>query len=114
MAEDYMVVTFAPTGEVSAMHRDAFSLSFLGKQEVKRASEITFNEDTQLWDVYLPTGAQVHDGDAWFSPARARGFETYNGARAFEVRWLEACALYSVDPLGKEGIEAASKLRGVA
>jgi hypothetical protein len=108
--KDFMVITFTGAGEVSAMHRDEFSLGFLGKQEIKRASEIKFNDDTQLWDVALP-GIAVHGETPWLTIAPAMGFKTYNGARKFEVLWLEHCALEQVDPLAERGSEIAYHLR---
>lgn len=110
-SDNFMVIDFDPSGAASAMHRDSFSLGFLGKQEIKRASEIKFNESTQKWDVYLPTGAQVHDADAWFAAAPACGFNKYDTARKFEVLWLEHCALQSIAPLDPKGISLAQELR---
>lgn len=109
--QDFMVITFSGTGEVSAMHRDEMPLGFLGKQEIKRASEIKFNDGTQLWDVELPTGTKVHDADVWATTAPATGFRTYNGARKFEVLWLEHAALEQVQPLSERGVQIAQTLR---
>ncbi len=106
--EDFMVVNFSATGMVTAMHRDAFDLGFLGKQSVSRASEIKFNEDTQLWDVYLPVD---YHRMQWHAIDAACGFAGYNEARQFEVKWLENCALNSVEPLRPAGIAIAALLR---
>lgn len=98
-----MVYDFSPTGEVSGLHRDAFSLAFLGKQVIKRASEISFNADSQLWDVVLP---------GFGSPAGgAAGFDSYDTARKFEAEWLDTCRMCSVLPMSAEGTLAARDLR---
>jgi hypothetical protein len=103
-AADFMVINFEATGEVTAMHRDEFSLGFLGKQQIERASEIKFNEETQKWDIYLPQPEDgPYPGMQWVTCAEGMGFAEYNGARRFEVLWLETCALYSVNPLSGDG-----------
>lgn len=109
MSTDFMVLSFSDTGEVSALHRDEFDIGFLGKQEIKRASEILFNELSQKWAVHLPD----HDGNYGLPPIRAaKGFVTYKQARDFEVEWLEHCALQGVEPISLMGIAIANTLRG--
>lgn len=107
---DFMVITFDPAGSASAMHRDEFPLGFLGKQQITRASEIKFNEDSQLWDVALP-GIQVHETETWVTVEAAMGFASYDEGRKFEVLWLEHCALQSIAPLSEDGQELAKALR---
>jgi hypothetical protein len=104
MSTDFMVVSFSPQGEVNALHRDQFSLGFLGAQKIERASEIKFNEQSQRWDIYLP------DGDRWVTIPSATGFHEYNQAREFEVEWLETCALESVAPLSSQGVDIACRI----
>lgn len=94
-----MVYDFSPEGGVSGLHRDTFSLAFLGKQAIKRASEIVFNEESQLWDVVLPE----HDAPA----PEAAGFDSYDTARRFEAAWLDACRLHSIEPMSVSGRIAA-------
>lgn len=110
MTTDFMVVNIDPTGTVRAMHRDEFNLGFLGKQEIKRASEIKFDEGNQLWDIYIPPkdGLPV---EQWHTFIYIRGFSTYKKARDFEVLWLEHCALECIVPLSSCGMELAEKLR---
>ena len=101
MATDtnFMVIDIAPTGEVSAMHREQFPLAFLGNQKIERASEIKFDEESQLWDVALPRdGAAERSAVYWRVVDEARGFASYDVARKFEVRWLEECKLARVAP----------------
>lgn len=109
-AEDFMVVSFEPTGEVHAMHRDDFDLGFLGKQEVARASEIKFHEESQKWDICMPPGAGV-PVEQWQTFPALQGFAGYNEARKFEVKWLEHVALKGVPALSDAGRELARDLR---
>lgn len=107
---DFMVISIDPAGAASAMHRDDFPLGFLGKQKIARASEIKFNDSSQLWDIYAP----YRDGDPvedWHTFYYIREFKTYDSARRFEVLWMEHCALQSIAPLSTEGKQLAERLR---
>lgn len=106
MAQD-IVINFDATGRVEGMHRDEFSLDFLGHQRITRASEIKFNEATQLWDIYFPFA------NGWHTIAPACGFSGYNVARDFEVALLNACRLEGIDPLSYAGEALATQLRGL-
>lgn len=100
-----MVIDFRPDGAVEAMHRDRFNLGFLGKQSIKRASEILFDEETQAWDIHIAVGSEfilVED---------AKGFADYDEARKMEVRWLEYCRLHDLEPTSTEGINLLKVLR---
>lgn len=105
MQSQLMVIDFRPDGAVEAMHRDKFNLSFLGKQTVKRASEIIFDDDTQKWDIHLAVGSD------FVRIAEARGFENYDDARKMEVRWLEFARLHDFEPTSNEGINLLNVLR---
>ncbi len=54
MESAHHVIDFLPNGHVEAMHNDAFTLAFLGRQNIERATEIKFNEESQKWDIHLP------------------------------------------------------------
>lgn len=96
------VISFGAEGTATAMHKDEFPLGFLGKQSISRASEIIFNEDTQLWDIHLPIGKE---GDiSWARFGVCAGFNGYDLARKIEVDWFEQSRLHSVHPLSTEGI----------
>lgn len=87
------VVSISPAGVARSMHNDAFPLSFLGEQEITRASEIIWNKDNQSWDIWFILG-----GDA-VEPAREySGFESYEAARDFEVQVMNRCAEMDVKP----------------
>lgn len=105
-----MVIDFRPNGEVEAMHRDVFDLGFLGKQTIRRATDIRHDEATQKWAIHL---ADMHaDGPETFSLVdEAQGFETYDDARRMEVRWLEMCRLHSLQPRSPEGLTMLTVLR---
>lgn len=95
MSKEY-VIDVGATGKVTALHNDQFSLSFLGAQKIQRASDIRFNEETQLWDIYLRDEAGVE-----YQPTPAlSGFDTYDGARTFEVQAL--------NHIRKSGLRAGS------
>lgn len=100
-----MVVSFAASGAVSAMHRDSFPLGFLGSQRIERASEIIFDEVTQKWDLH------VRVGDEFVPVQEAKGFDGYEGARGMEVRWFEMARLHGVAPTSAEGIQILNVLR---
>jgi hypothetical protein len=105
LADARMVIDFRVTGEVEAMHRDSFNLGFLGKQAITRASDIRYDEDTQLWDIH------VADGEGFAEVAGAKGFSTYDEGRRMEVRWFEACRLNCITPLSTEGLAMLAVLR---
>lgn len=103
-----MVISVAATGVVEAMHRDTFPLGFLGKQSVQRASEIVFDEDSQLWDLRIRVGSE-------FVPVNeARGFESYETARSVEVRWLELARLHGISPTSPDGVHILCMIRAAS
>lgn len=106
MKTDYCVIDFSASGEVSAMHRDEFPLGFLGRQTIARASEIMFDESTQLWDIWLIEGDPVPR-----LAAGARDFPTYDTARKAEVAWLEAARLNDVHPMSAQGLALLAAIR---
>ncbi len=87
-----LVIDFAPTGHVESMYSDEFSLGFLGPQKVRRASHILFDEDTQSWSIALVS----KDGT---SKLLQCGFATYEGARRYEVDYLNRCRIDGGDPM---------------
>lgn len=103
----HMVIDFRADGQAQAMHRDGFPLAFLGKQTVRRASEIRFDEATQDWFVELLDD----DGNALPVVDEARGFDTYDEGRKMEVRWLEMSRMHGLEPLSPEGITLLRVLR---
>lgn len=105
-AMENLVISFAPTGTVTALHMDAFDLGFLGRKDTYRQTDIVFNSSTQLWDlVYLEDGHSPH------CDSRLEGFESYETARQVEVRWLNACRLASLNPVGIVGLDIMSDIR---
>ena len=92
-----IVIDIAPGGQAQGMNFDQFDLGILGKKKITRASEIIFNETTQLWDVWLP-GADK---------ASVTGFSGYDIARSFEVDWLQGCRKAQIDPRSMEGADMA-------
>jgi hypothetical protein len=83
-----VILDFTPDGRAQALHRDDFDLGFLGLKKVERATDIRFNEKTQLWDICLP------DGQGGFEAIPdSMGLPSYETARNVEVDWLDGCRL---------------------
>lgn len=120
MDKPMMVISFEPTGEVNAMHRDEFPLGFLGRQEISRASEIIFDDKSQKWGIYVSTNGLpdplpltragtpdfqfiLYDG--------AHDIDGYNTARDIEVRWLEEVALAGISVHTEASINILKSIR---
>lgn len=111
-----MVISVGADGSVSGMHFDAFNLAFLGERDVRRASELMFNEDTQLWDIHLVTYSDSMDGKRRSSVTEppipeAQGFTSYEECRDIEVRWLQGCRLAGVVPTSHRGVRILAMAR---
>ena len=78
-----MVIDFTESGTAEALHFDEFPLGFLGEMEVRRASEILFNRNTQSWDVHVY-------GEP-YDPLLIKDFPGYDIARQFEVQFVQTC-----------------------
>lgn len=102
-----MVIDFRPDGGVEAMHRDTFPLGFLGKQAIRRASDIRHQESDDTWTIFLATDKP----EEFVEVPQARGFPTYEAARRMEVRWLEYARLHQVHPMSTEGLALLNVLR---
>lgn len=94
-----VVIEFDADGQATAMHRDNFPLSILGKMQVKRASDIRFNELSQLWDIWL----MRDNGQEWLC-SDAQGLVAYDVARSVEVAWLDNCMKRGLDPKSECGV----------
>jgi len=98
-----IIIDIPPNGKATALHFDEFPLTFLGEVAVTRATEITFDNRSQLWQVILP-------GQRAAYPV-CQGFLTYQQARHFEVDWLTHCQLAGVAPLSSPGEQLAQTRR---
>lgn len=102
-----MIIDFTPDGQVQAMHRDGMDLGFLGAKSITRASDIKFNEATQLWDIWL-----ILEGEPLpCLVTEAKGFPAYDVARSCEVYWLDQCRLGAIDPVSVEGRSTLNEFR---
>ena len=90
-------------GTVEGLHFDQFDLGFLGPKTVTRASEIVYNEATQLWDVVLPGQSKAFNA--------VTGFSGYDIARRFEVEWLQGCRKEGIPPISVPGEFIAIMIR---
>jgi len=108
---DVAVINFAPDGSVDMMHTDKISLGHLGRQHIRRATEIAFNDDTQLWDiVYLDWSEET---PRLCHRDEANGFAGYEIARQVEVKWLTLARLEGVEPLSERGLAHLRQARTV-
>lgn len=103
-----LVIDFKNDGSVASLHTDAFDLGFLGDKKVYRQTDIVFNSDTQLWDMdYLINGNPQYR----FIGQELSGFESYETARAYEVRWLNACRLAGMNPASNMALCLMKQIR---
>lgn len=109
------VIDIGIDGTATAMHNDKIDLSFLGKQEITRATEIKFCEDCQKWGIFLPKKwdeSLTKEGEfSVMVDDAARNFDTYEGARKVEVAWLNASRLANVSPSSYTGISILQATR---
>lgn len=87
------VIEFGADGRVEAMHNDKMNLDFLGPQRVTRASEILWDENDQVWAVWL-----VRQDSSLMRIDSLGTFTSYDSARKAEVAWLNACRRSGVAP----------------
>lgn len=103
------VIDFLPSGEVEALHNDGFSLSFLGKQSIRRATEIAFDPEAQAWAIALPDPLSAFDG--YIVVEGGEGFATYEDARRVEVFWLNRCRVLGITPDSPDGLVILAEIR---
>lgn len=94
-----LVIDIKENGAVRSLHSDGFDLRFLGRARVKRATSILFDEDKQAWVVLAVNGLEAYTVDAIF--------DSYEGARDFEIKWVNACLMGDVEPGSKNGLNIA-------
>lgn len=99
-----VVIQIGTAGQVKGMHRDEFPLSFLGKQSIKRASEIMHDPDTQRWYISVPKKG------VFMRVYTCGEFDSYGSARDFEVEWMNACLAAQAEPLSVKGLRLAERL----
>lgn len=92
-----LVINFKADGTIESLYTDSFNLSFLGKQHIERATDIRFNDSSQLWEIWSIKYFN-------YGPL-TEGITTYELARAIEVSWLNRCRLLGVVPESPKGIE---------
>lgn len=87
------VVSIGPSGAVRSMHNDKFSLGFLGKQSIDRASDICWDEEEQNWGIWFNVGGTYEAPSIEYS-----GFGSYEEARDFEVKVMNQCIQLEMPP----------------
>lgn len=105
--ESMHVIDIDAAGGIVCMHEDSLKLGELGQQTIYRASEIKFDICSQKWGVHLalPDGGFKEPSVDW------SGFDTYDGARRFEVESLNTLRLLQIDPLSAEAIPIIQGVR---
>lgn len=100
-----MVIDFAPSGAVEAMHREnVLGLGFLGPQRIIRATDIRFDTESQTWGIW-PRKPGSESEEFLPPPCQAAaGFFSYETAREVEIRWLEYCRLVGAEPTTDRGV----------
>ncbi len=55
------ILRFDPTGKVACLYTEVINLRSLGTLEIKRLTDVRFNDETQQWEVVMAaTGEIVH------------------------------------------------------
>lgn len=105
-----LVIDIDLSGSSKALHTEAFDLSFLGPMYIARQTDIVFNSDTQLWDMYYIECSNEFEckSTTLKKVVPLSGRSSYEDARTVEVLWLNDCRLLGIDPVSIEGIEVAS------
>lgn len=112
--QDALVITFDESGGAESLHIDQFSLAFLGKMHITRATDIKFEDATQDWTIYLLDAQGENPALAWKG---CKGLPSYDVARTVEVAWLNLCRINEVDPRDGEGhtyLNQARKANGLS
>lgn len=110
MSNTELVIDFSAEGTAQAMHMDGFDLGFLGAKSIQRATEIKFNERTQLWGLYLPDVANATN-PVWARMPYGQGFPSYEVARQYEVVWINICRAKGLDYQTDQGCEVLRDIR---
>jgi hypothetical protein len=98
-ANTSMVISVGRDGTTQGLYMDSMTLKSVGRQDVQRATDISFNNATQLFDVYmLPECTRL---------VSSSDFPEYELARKFEVTYLNTCRLAGVDKFSPEGLGLA-------
>lgn len=110
------VITVDATGGAQALHNDEFSLDYLGRMEVRRQTDISYNTNTKMWEItyidhdsLLDTRNKRKSEPTMYSCPELRVFVSYESARRVEVEWLSACREQSILPHSPEGLAVLRK-----
>lgn len=104
-------ITIGPTGAAQSMYNDDFHIGFLGSVQVRRATEIVFNDSTQKWDIHYLQYTEVGEVQDTVSAPQLCGFDKYDEARRIEVAWLNQCRASATDPISPQGLHSLGSLR---
>lgn len=103
-----ILIDISNTGKVHGLHFEELPLTTLGRASIKRATDIKFNSDTQLWDINL---LDTDESTIPHHPDHLGDFDSYEVARGHEVRFLQACRLQGVNTVSQAGDDLGAQLR---
>jgi len=95
-------------GAMHSLHFEEMPLLPFGKAEIKRATDIKFNSDTQLWDIRL---LDHNEQPIHHYPDHLLAFVGYEEARSHEVRYLQACRVQGVGVVSQAADDLGATLR---
>lgn len=105
-----ILIDINPAGVMSGLHFEDFPLPPFGPAQIRRATDIKFNSDTQLWDINLLD----HDESVIpHHPDHLAGFDSYEIARGHEVRYLQGCRLQGIGIVSQAGDDLGAQLRAI-
>ncbi len=103
-----ILIDINPAGAISGLHFEEFPLPPFGPAQIRRATDIKFNADTQLWDINL---LDQNEDKIPHHPDHLAGFDSYEVARAHEVSYLQACRLQGIGTVSQAGDDLGAQLR---
>jgi hypothetical protein len=103
-----ILVDISGAGAMHGLHFEEFSLTSFGNAQIKRATDIKWNERSQRWDIHL---LDHNENVVPHHPEHLAGFCSYEDARAHEVRYLQGCRLKGFSTVSAAGDELGNTLR---
>lgn len=103
-----ILIDISNAGAMTGLHFEEFPLPPFGPAQIRRATDITFNETSQLWDINL---LDPNEEKIPHHPNHLNGFDSYEIARGHEVRFLQACRLQDIGTVSQAGDELGAQLR---
>lgn len=103
-----ILIDVSGAGAMHSLHFEEMSLLPFGKAEIKRATDIKFNSDTQLWDIRL---LDKDEQPIHHYTDHLLGFAGYEEARSHEVNYLQGCRVNGFGVVSQAADELGAALR---